>query len=216
MIQTLRENLNKRNNFVDYYFKLLKCRWIYLYFERTFIVEKRRIRLDINGIVCGLITEESDEYMNAISDEVGSMMNRITAASPFITREAAALTVALNYCDESRKGDRQIGEMKQRNRDMEKRMIEAERIAAALKKENSQLWEETSSLLNNDDEKKNEDTDKLKERIKELEMQVALLNSAKTDSDKPLMDSNIKLKNPLRQYEGDDKGFVPFFEKKDE
>ncbi len=53
-------------------------------------LEKRRIRLEINGVVCGLITQESEEYMTSLANEVGDMMKQILDASPFTTREAAA------------------------------------------------------------------------------------------------------------------------------
>ena len=41
-----------------------------------------------------LITQESDEYMQALAGEVGELMTEIQIASPYITREAAALTAA--------------------------------------------------------------------------------------------------------------------------
>ena len=34
-------------------------------------MERRRVRLNINGVVCGLITGESEEYMQLLADEVG-------------------------------------------------------------------------------------------------------------------------------------------------
>ena len=37
-------------------------------------VEKRRIRLEINGVVCWLITQESDEYMQSLAKEVGELL----------------------------------------------------------------------------------------------------------------------------------------------
>ena len=61
-------------------------------------MNKRRVRLTINGVVCGLITGESEEYMQSLADEVGGMMKQIMGASPLITREAAALTTALSIC----------------------------------------------------------------------------------------------------------------------
>ena len=33
-------------------------------------VEKRRVRLEINGVVCGVITQESDAYMETLAEEV--------------------------------------------------------------------------------------------------------------------------------------------------
>lgn len=88
-----------------------------------FAVEKRRIRLEINGVVCGLITQESEEYMQSLANEVGELMREITEASPYITREAAALTVALSYCDDSKKGARKAIELQERIDELE---VEAE------------------------------------------------------------------------------------------
>ena len=86
-------------------------------------MEKRRVRLEINGVVCGLITQESDEYMNALADEVGRLMQEIQASSPYITREAAALTVALSFCDDARKNDAKAIELQERVDELE---VEAE------------------------------------------------------------------------------------------
>ena len=64
------------------------------------------MRLEINGVVCGLITQESDEYMRSLANELEEKLMEVQLASPYITREAAALTVALNYCDDARKNGR--------------------------------------------------------------------------------------------------------------
>ena len=86
-------------------------------------MEKRRVRLEINGVVCGLITQESDEYMGALADEVGRLMQEIQASSPYITREAAALTVALSFCDDAHKNDAKAIELQERVDELE---VEAE------------------------------------------------------------------------------------------
>lgn len=86
-------------------------------------MEKRRIRLEINGVVCGLITQESEEYMESLAGEVGRLMQSIQEASPYITREAAALTAALSYCDDAGKNGRQITELQERIDELE---VEAE------------------------------------------------------------------------------------------
>lgn len=186
---------------------------------------KRRIRLVINGVVCGLKTEESDEYMQSVSDDVGSMMKQILDASPFITREAAALTVALNYCDESKKGDARLLEMRQRVSEMEKRMLEAERKSVALKKENSQLWEETGALMERDDEIDEIEARKYEARIAELEAENQLLNQRIGNSQNESGNGEepggmvsfstppISLKNPLRHNDHEQQGFVSFFAK---
>ena len=43
----------------------------------VFPMEKRRVRLEINGVVCGLITQESDAYMRSLAEEVGDVMQEI-------------------------------------------------------------------------------------------------------------------------------------------
>ena len=45
-------------------------------------MEKRRVRLEINGVICGLITQESDEYKKSLADEVNEMLEEIQIASP--------------------------------------------------------------------------------------------------------------------------------------
>ena len=82
-------------------------------------MNKRRVRLTINGVVCGLITGETEEYMQTLADEVGGMMKQIMDASPLITREAAALAAALSICDDSRKHAELARRLKERNEELE-------------------------------------------------------------------------------------------------
>ena len=183
-------------------------------------LEKRRVRLEINGIVCGLITEESDEYMQRISDDVGEMMRKIIAASPFITREAAALTVALSYRDEAKKGDERLNQMNRRVHEMEKKMLEAQREAAQLRKENTQLWEETSTLMDQPAVQGDLIQDEYQKRITDLEAENELLRQARTAENQAsqsaavMRTKPVKLKNPLRHDEYEQQGLVSFFEKK--
>lgn len=86
-------------------------------------MEKRRVRLEINGVVCGLITQESDAYMRSLAEEVGDVMQEILKSSPYITREAAALTVALNYCDDAKKNGQKSQQLQDRVDELE---VEAE------------------------------------------------------------------------------------------
>ena len=112
-------------------------------------VEKKRIRLEINGVVCGLITQETEEYMQALAAEVGEMMKEIQSASPFITREAAALTAALSYCDDAKKNGKRAAELSDRVEELE---VEAE------------IWQE-------DQEKLSEQKESSQEHLKEMQNQ---------------------------------------------
>ena len=48
----------------------------------SFVWKKRRVRLEINGVVCGLITQESDEYMRSLANELEEMLMEVQLASP--------------------------------------------------------------------------------------------------------------------------------------
>ena len=82
-------------------------------------MEKRRIRLDIDGVVCRLITQEDDRYMEDLAKEIGEQLEETRIVSPYITREAAALTAALNYCDEAKKKGRLNALLKDRVEELE-------------------------------------------------------------------------------------------------
>lgn len=180
-------------------------------------MEKRRIRLNINGVVCGIITEESDEYMQTVSDEVGQLMAKIMASSPNITREAAALTVALSYCDDAKQTEDRLQNMKQKAADTEKRALEIERQSVLLKKENKQLWEETEALLNQPDKGfSEEERQKLTKKISELEGEIIKLRGKVPAGTDDGIKIEPQLKNPLRQNDHEAEGFISFFKKEDE
>lgn len=125
-------------------------------------VEKRRVRLNINGVVCGLITQESEEYMQGLADEVGALMRGVLEASPFITREAAALTAALSCCDDARKNGRRAASLQERVDELE---VEAE------------LWQEEKEELLKSVVDSQKDA-RLQERVARLEAENTALAGA--------------------------------------
>ncbi len=124
-------------------------------------MEKRRIRLEINGVVCGLITQESEDYMQSLAHEVGDLMKEVLDASPFVTREAAALTAALSYCDDAKKNGKKASDLQERVDELE---VEAE------------LWQEEKAQMERAAPAP-EDSN-LKERLRALEERNTALEEA--------------------------------------
>lgn len=122
-------------------------------------MEKRRVRLEINGVVCGLITQESEEYMQSLAKDVREMIGEIQLASPYITREAAALTAALSYCDDAKKNGQKRKELQDRVDELE---VEAE------------IWQEEKA-----DMVKNGPNQETRARMQELELQNNALQDAR-------------------------------------
>ncbi len=186
-------------------------------------MEKRRVRLEINGVVCGLITEESDEYMGALANEISEMMNQVMSASPFITKESAAVTAALIYLDSQKKAEAREAEKKRKLAEIEKRNLELERQAAQLRKENNRLSDESAALFKQiENGFDSEEKHKLEDKIAELELKLVqaekekMSENANQYAEMPPVDKKVKLRNPLRHPEWEENNFVTFFEKKQE
>ncbi len=197
-------------------------------------MEKRRIRLEINGVVCGLITQESEEYMESLAAEVGDMMKAVLDSSPFVTREAAALTAALSYCDDAKKNGAKAFQLQERIDELE---VEAE------------IWQEEKAAMEQAPAPAEADpglADKLRQleerntvleeaasRVGELEEKAARLEDENqalreaVNSRKEAPEAEPEPKpaaaqkpaprqgNPLRHGdELDREGFISFFEKK--
>ena len=148
-------------------------------------MEKRRVRLEINGVVCGLITQESDEYMKKLAGEVGELMTEIQIASPYITREAAALTAALSYCDDATKNGQKRQQLQDRVDELE---VEAE------------IWQEEKA-----DMLKNGPTPETRSRIQALEQENTSLQAAAQEAENlreqltQLRDENEALRQETEQ-----------------
>lgn len=149
---------------------------------------KRRMRLEINGVLCGVITQESDEYMLGLAKEVGELMQQIQTASPYITREAAALTVALGYCDDAKKNGRKAAELTERAEELE---VEVE------------IWQEETEKARASSG--GGDDTVLLEKIKRLEQENTALTetagelAALRKKEKELTDENESLRRALAE-----------------
>lgn len=169
-------------------------------------MDKRRVRLNINGVVCGLITGESEEYMQTLADEVGDLMKQVMDASPFITREAAALTAALSICDDCHKNAELAAKLRERCEELEveaelwqEEKVELLKSAVDTQKD-AQLAEKAARLSEKASRLETENT-RLEEhiqRLKEFEIRALALE----DENAALRQSAIAASGPSRR-EGD-------------
>lgn len=200
-------------------------------------MERRRVRLEINGVVCGVITQESDEYMQQLAVEVGELMQNIQGASPHITREAAALTAALGYCDDAKKGGVNAKQLQERIDELE---IEAEiwqeekeellgkvpseeeirglkeRIAA-LERENTALQEtagKAESLTESANRLEDENTAMQQDMLKLAEENRTLKEALEAATAPKPPRRPVEHVNPMRRAEPEIDNLVSFFEQK--
>lgn len=202
------------------------------------IVEKRRVRLEINGVVCGLITQETDEYMDSLSKDVGELMREIQSASPYITREAAALTVALSFCDDARKNGAKAVKLQERvdeleveaeiwqeeKAEQEKKQAEPSAAAPdpallerieALERENTALSASAGQLeeLRRLKEELQDENETLRQALQKQEAAARQAAQPEAVPAKPDAARKKRRENPLRSTGIDDAHMVSFFAK---
>jgi cell division protein ZapA (FtsZ GTPase activity inhibitor) len=71
--------------------------------ERIMKMAKNRIKLNICGCECALCSDDSENYIRSIGDEVQKAIDDLMAKNERISVTLAAVITALSYCDESHK-----------------------------------------------------------------------------------------------------------------
>ena len=123
--------------------------------------------------------------MKKLAAEVGELMTEIQIASPYITREAAALTVALSYCDDATKNGQRRQQLQERVDELE---VEAE------------IWQEEKA-----DMLKNGPGPETRARIQALEQENTALQESAQELDSlreqvtRLRDENAALRQETEQ-----------------
>lgn len=150
---------------------------------------KNRVRLDISGVSCTLLTEEDEAYVKDMAKEVEELLNSMTnAGSSFAV---AAVITALSFLDEKKKNEKTCRETEERLQVREKDVLLAVAEYKKLKTENDIL------------------TAKLKNLKKELESRPAADEEPKPKA----MTAVGELRNPFRP-QIDETGLVSYYEKK--
>lgn len=64
---------------------------------------KNKVKLNICGISCSLISEDTEEYVLSLGQEVEASMESLIRQNPRVSLTLAAMITALNFCDSSHK-----------------------------------------------------------------------------------------------------------------
>jgi cell division protein ZapA (FtsZ GTPase activity inhibitor) len=110
------------------------------------LLAKNRIKLNICGCECALCSEDSENYIRSVGDEVQKAMEDIMKQNDRISVTMAAIYTALNFCDNSHKSASSAENLRSQIKDYledssHARMEaeEAHREAERLKRENQTL-----------------------------------------------------------------------------
>lgn len=81
------------------------------------ILEKNKVKVTIAGIDYALSTEESPEYTTVLATEIDERLKEIRAANPFISTNQAAVLIALQYANTSKKAEQSADNLRAQIKD---------------------------------------------------------------------------------------------------
>lgn len=80
-------------------------------------MEKNKVKVTIAGIDYALSTEESPEYTTVLATEIDERLKEIRAANPFISTNQAAVLIALQYANTSKKAEQSADNLRAQIKD---------------------------------------------------------------------------------------------------
>jgi cell division protein ZapA (FtsZ GTPase activity inhibitor) len=107
---------------------------------------KNRIRLNICGCECALCSEDSENYIRSVGDEVQKAMDGIMEKNERISVTMAAIITALSYCDDSHKAASSAENLRTQIKDYLEDSSRARMEAEEAKRELERLKRENQTL----------------------------------------------------------------------
>lgn len=149
---------------------------------------KNRVRLNISGVSCTLITEEEEFYVRDMAQEVESLLDSMTKSGSNFP--VAAVITALSFLDESKKNAKLAGEL-------EAKLGVSEGALRAAQNENKKLRSEKDALA---------------AKVRKLEAELKKAASVPAEPKPKAYTAVGELRNPFRPRI-DETGLVSFYEK---
>ncbi len=165
---------------------------------------KNKVKLNICGISCSLISEDTEEYVLSLGQEVEASMESLIRQNPRVSLTLAAMITALNFCDSSHKSTASADNLRSQIKD----------------------YLEDSSRARLEADEARREIEKMKKEIQTLRARLAEKEQGETSSSqsqeeapvqRPAPQSSVQkgtFSNPLKPTVApEQEGFMSFFEK---
>ena len=150
------------------------------------MMRKTNVRLRVCGMECPIISEDSEEYIISVGEEINSRVEQITEKNPQLSTFMATILIALEYCDTLRKTEQNVENLRslinKSNEDIELGKMELDYTKVNLEKVRSEL----ASCK--------QDLDLFKEKVESLLNEKATLSGENVKLKKGLEDTEKELK----------------------
>ena len=164
---------------------------------------KNRVKLNVCGISCALLTEDEKEYVGKVGKEVEGAILSLTSQNEGLSLVKAAIVTALSFCDEKHKQEELTEGMRAQVRDYLSDSSRARMEADEARKEIERLKKEIETLRARLEQQKRGGG----------EEEQAPVKKPNGEAPTPVRSSFY---NPLHRYiTPEQEGFMSFFEKKE-
>lgn len=152
---------------------------------------KNRVRLNISGVNCTLLTEEDETYLQEMAQEVETLLDSMTKSGSNFS--VAAVITALSFLDESKKNAKRIEELEEKIAEF----ADSESELRAARAENKKLKNEKDTLAG---------------KVRKLEAKLKKAVSSPAEPKPTAYTAVGELRNPFRP-QIDETGLVSFYER---
>lgn len=66
-------------------------------------MDKVHVRVNVCGVECGILSDESENYVYSIADEISGVIRKIKFSNPGLSRSVVDILAMMDFCDKNRK-----------------------------------------------------------------------------------------------------------------
>lgn len=105
-----------------------------------------KIKIVVGGVDYIVYSEDNEEYLRSLGDELGRKMDLLAASKPFLSTTMVAVMTALDYLDQNKKLAAEIDKLKVQIKDRSEDSATARIDAEEARREIERLSRENSAL----------------------------------------------------------------------
>ena len=105
-----------------------------------------KIKIVVGGVDYIVYSEDNEEYLRGLGDELGKKMDLLAANKPFLSTTMVAVMTALDYLDQTKKLAAEIDKLKVQIKDRSEDSASARIDAEEARREIERLSRENSNL----------------------------------------------------------------------
>ncbi len=109
---------------------------------------KTKVKVNLNGVDCNIISDENESYVRSVAAEVEESIRKASIENPGLPKSIINALVMMDFCDKSRKANDRLQNFDIRMKECLETAAKSQMIAEKLKEDNNSLNKELSEAQN--------------------------------------------------------------------